>query len=84
MSSLAVMGYTHQCNGFLREERMSWIASLLCCGPQDRELGIFSIGRHCDKGPESPYERSDTPQVSWWIGLPLGQALVDCPSSLGG
>ena len=32
--SLAAMGYTHQCNQLLREERMSQIASLLCCGPQ--------------------------------------------------
>ena len=26
------------------------------------DLGIFSIGRHCDKGPGSPYERSDSPK----------------------
>ena len=39
VSSSAAMGYTCQCNQFLREERMSWIASLICCGLQGRGPG---------------------------------------------
>ena len=41
----------------------------------------FSMDRHCDKGPWSPCEKSGIPQVSWQIGLPLGQALAGCNGS---
>ena len=81
--SSAAMGYTSQCNWFLREERMSQIAPLLCCGLQDRGPRDLLNRWHCGKGPKSPYEKSDIRWVSWQIGLPLGQALTGCLGGLG-
>ena len=42
----------------------------------------FSTGRHCGRGLWSLCGKSGIPQVSWEVGLPLGQALVGCTSSL--
>ena len=42
----------------------------------------FSTGRCCDKGLWSLCGKSGISQVSWQVGLPLGQALVGCTGSL--
>ena len=46
-------------------------------------LGTFSKGTHCGRCPSSPSRMFGSLLVPWWIGLPLDQVHICCPSGLG-